>query len=120
MNGKAVRAVFDSPRVSWERNGKPAEFWGVNGSASVSGKTLTLTLTNPHLTQRRETEIRVRGARVASVKARALSNADIKAHNTFEKPNAVVTHVEAARVTTEGVIVSLAPASVTRLTMALQ
>lgn len=120
MNGNAVRAVFDSPRVNWDRNGKPAEFWGLNGSASMNGKTLTLTVTNPHLTQRRDTEVRVRGARVASVKVRALSNTNIRAHNTFERPEAVVPRDEPARLTADGISVSLAPASVTRLTIALQ
>lgn len=120
MNGKAVRTICDSPKVNWDRNGKSAEFWGVNGSASVTGKTLTLTVTNPHLTQRRDTEIRVRGPRVASVSARSLSNADIKAHNTFDQPNAVVPRDETARATPDGVAVSLAPASVTRLTIGLQ
>jgi alpha-L-arabinofuranosidase len=120
MNGKAVRTIFDSPRIKWDRNGKPAEFWGLNGSASVSGKTLTLTITNPHNTLRRETEIRVRGARAVSATARVLANVDIKAHNTFERPNAVVPRDETVRTTSNSLVATLAPASVTRLTIALQ
>lgn len=120
MNGKAVRAVFDSPRVSWERNGKTAEFWGINGSASITGKTLTLTVTNPHLALRREAAVHVRGSRVASASALVLSNNDVKAHNTFQNTNTVQPRKEPARVLPGGVVISLAPASVTRLTVALQ
>ncbi len=120
MNGKAVRTICDSPKVSWDRNGKPAAFWGVNGSASVTGKTLTLTVTNPHLTQRRETEIRLRGAKPVSAAVRVLAETDVKAHNTFERPKAVVPRDHTASIVGDSVAVSLAPASVTRLSITLQ
>ena len=66
MGGRAVRAVFSAPEVQYTRVDKPAEFWGLSGSASVNGKQLTLTVTNPHLSEPRETEIVVRGARASN------------------------------------------------------
>ena len=44
MGGRAVRAVFSAPEVQYTRVNKPAEFWGLSGSASVSGKQVTLTV----------------------------------------------------------------------------
>ena len=70
MREQSVRTVFSAPRVSYDRNGKPADMWGLNGSASVNGKMMTLTVTNPHMTDTRETAINTRGAKIASAKAR--------------------------------------------------
>jgi alpha-L-arabinofuranosidase len=66
--------------------GKPSDFRGLSDSASVKGKQLTVTVTNPHMTENRATEIMIRGARVASGTARVLSVSDVHAHNTFENP----------------------------------
>jgi hypothetical protein len=33
----------------------PATLWGLQGSASLSGKQVTLTVVNPHATEARET-----------------------------------------------------------------
>ncbi len=70
MGGRAVRALFSAPEARYTRVDKPAEFWGLGGSASVNGKQLTLTVTNPHASEARETEIVVRGARAGSAQAR--------------------------------------------------
>ena len=86
---QSVRAMIGAPKLTYERNGKPADFWGLNGSASVNGKLLTMTLTNSNVSETRETEIVVRGAKIASAKARVLSGKDVHAHNTFENPKAV-------------------------------
>ena len=56
-------ALFSAPEVQYTRVDKAAEFWGLSGSASINGKQVTLTVTNPHLTESREAEIAVRGAR---------------------------------------------------------
>jgi alpha-N-arabinofuranosidase len=62
---------------------------GLSGSASLNGKTLNLTVVNPHLTQPMTTEIAVRGATVASAKGTVLAEKDVHAHNDFAHPNAV-------------------------------
>lgn len=119
MGARSVRALFSAPEVSYTRVDKPAEFWGLSGSASVNGKQLTLTVTNPHMTEAREAEIAVRGARVQSAAARVLTAPDVHAHNSFENPRAVEPRDEQVRVTAGAVTYRFAPASVTRVSMTL-
>lgn len=119
MGAQSVRSVFSVPRLSYDRNGKPAEMWGLNGSASVNGKTMTLTVTNPHMSETRETAINIRGAKVASAKARVLSTKDVHAHNTFEDPRAVEPHDESVTTSGDSIIFKFAPASVTQFQIAL-
>ena len=120
MGGRAVRAVFSAPEVQYTRVDKPAEFWGLSGSASVNGKQLTLTVTNPHLSEPRETEIVVRGARAATAQATVLSTPDVHAHNTFANPTAVQPRNEPVTVSAGAISYRFAPASVTRLQVSLE
>lgn len=120
MGAQAVRAVFSAPRVGYTRNEKPADFWGLSGSASVSGKQLTVTVTNPHATETREAEIAIRGARASAVQARVLTAPDVHAHNTFENPRAVAARDVPATVGLNGMLAfGFPPASVTRLAITL-
>jgi alpha-L-arabinofuranosidase len=120
MGARAVRALFSAPQVRYTRVDKPAEFWGLAGSASVNGKQLTLTVTNPHLTEPRAAEVVVRGARVVSARARVLSERDVHAHNTFASPREVEPRDEAVNAGANGpIIYHFAPASVTRLSITL-
>jgi alpha-N-arabinofuranosidase len=66
------------------RDGKSASFWGLNGSASLKGKILTVTIVNADATLPREAQIVLRGANVRDATAQVLSGADILAHNTFD------------------------------------
>jgi hypothetical protein len=119
MDGQAVRALFSAPEIRYTRVDKPAEFWGLMGSASVNGKELTITVTNPHASETREAEIVVRGARVASGQARVLSATDVHAHNTFENPKAVEPHSEQLSPTAGALSFRFPPASVSRLSVTL-
>jgi alpha-N-arabinofuranosidase len=79
-----------------------------------------LTVTNPHLTEARETEIAVRGARVVSARARVLAERDVHAHNTFTNPREVEPRDETVNASGGGPFVyRFAPASVTRLSITL-
>jgi alpha-L-arabinofuranosidase len=119
MGAKNVRAVFSVPQIKYDRNGKSTDFWGLSGSASVKGKQLALTVTNPHMGEKRETEIVVRGARIASAAARVLSTGDVHAHNTFENPRAVEPRSETVTVKNDTLVFNFAPASVTLLQLNL-
>ncbi len=117
-----VRAEFSAPQVSYQRDKQPATFWGLNGSASLQDKTLTLTVVNPHATQPREAEIAVRGGSPSSVQATVLTNPDIHAHNTFDHPDVVsaVSQKVQGAIPGSGVLRYLfAPASVTKLSISL-
>ncbi len=113
MNAAAVRSEFFAEPIAYSRNSQPSTLVGLAGAASVSGKTLTLTVSNPHITEAHEAEINLRGAKVASGTARVLSG-DIHAHNTFENPTAVRPRDEKFEVKTP-LRFRFAPASVTRL-----
>jgi alpha-N-arabinofuranosidase len=117
----AVRTEFVAPQVSYVRKDNalkeiPMKFWGLNGSASISGKVVTLTAVNPDIKQARETEINLNGARIVSANARILSSNDIHARNSFENLNGLVPRNETVTIGAGGTLVyKFAPASVTRL-----
>ena len=89
QGARSVRTVVSSPGSSMTWSGKPAYLRGVNGSASLNGKRLTLTANNPSFDQSREAEIVVRGAAITSATAWVLSAPDVHAHNDFANPRAV-------------------------------
>lgn len=117
---QAVRAEFIAPRVSFTRAGKPADFWGLSGSASLNGKLLTLTAVNPDAKNGREAAINIRGARITAGAARVLSDPDIHAHNSFASPHALEPKDVRVNSGSGGELVyRFAPASVTRLQLTL-
>lgn len=120
QGAQGVRTVWSAPQVSWKnKQGEPRELFGLAGSASVSGKTLTLTVTNPALTDARETEIAVRGAATQSARATTLSARDVHEVNSFEHPDTVTPAT--ASVSARGSLFTFTfpPASVTKLELAL-
>ncbi len=119
QGGQAVRTIFSSPTVDYDRDGKPATFWGLKGSASIQNKELVLTAVNPHVSQARETEIGVRGATISSGRATVLTHADIHARNTFEQRNVV--NPQEQDLKGKGPILHwvFPPASVTKLVLTL-
>ena len=121
QGARAVRLVSSAPAVSWT-NGQQQErsLWGLNGSASVKGDVVTLTVTNPHLTEPREAEIAVRGATVRSATATTLAARDVHDHNTFEAPRTVVpTAAQAVAVGSSPLVYHFPAASVTKLEIAV-
>jgi alpha-N-arabinofuranosidase len=115
----AVRAEFSAPEVRYDRDGKPASFWGLKGSASVNGKTLTLTAANPDVSRPREAEIVLRGARAASAKAWVVTDSDIHAHNTFDHPDRVQTRTADVAVSGDTLHFTYPPASVVKIEVQL-
>jgi alpha-N-arabinofuranosidase len=119
QGGQALRTIFSCPTVDYDRDGKPASFWGLKGSASLRDKTLTLTVVNPHVSESRDVEITVRGASIRSGSSTTLANSDIHAHNTFEHRYVVVPRT--APVESKGRVLNyiFPPASVTKLALTL-
>ena len=120
QGGKALRTVFSAPNVSYDRDGKVASFWGLNGAASLHDKQLVLTVVNPDIKASRETEIGLRGASVRSGSVTTLTHSDIHAHNTFEQRNVVTPQSKALENGGRTVRYTFPPASVTKLTLALE
>jgi len=136
QGAQAVRVQFSVADISFPRKavkkqlsatgdeaivgGPNARLWGLNGSASLLGKTLTLTVVNPHLTDAHPAQIILRGPATASAaEAEVLGGEDVHAHNTFEQPDAVVTRKATATISGKVVQFTLPPSSVTRLTITL-
>jgi alpha-N-arabinofuranosidase len=89
MGATAVRTEFAATPVRYDRNGKPASLWALNGSASLAGRQLTVTVVNPHAEQALEAAITVHGASIEAGSGLVLTNADLHAHNDFEHPDVV-------------------------------
>jgi alpha-L-arabinofuranosidase len=119
QGGTAVRAEFSSPEVRYDRDGKPTAFWGLKGSASVKDKTLTLTAVNPDVSQAREAEIVLRGAKPASAKAWMMHESDIHAHNTLDEPDQVKSHSADVTVRADSLSFTFPPASVVKIEVQL-
>ncbi len=89
QNGQSVRVKFSAPVSSADKG-----LWGLNGSASLKGKTLYMTVVNPSLTEARETDIVIPGAKIQSVRTITFTEDDVRAHNNLKNPNAVKDPVE--------------------------
>src|SRR5438309_484551 len=113
----AVRAEFSSPQVTWQRLGKPTNFWSLKGSASVNGKIAVVTVVNADPHQARETAIAFRGGNPSNVKTTVLTDQDLHAHNTFEQPDRLRAKAgSSAAANGAEVHFTFPPASVTQVT----
>jgi alpha-N-arabinofuranosidase len=119
QGGTAVRAEFASPAVRYDRDGKPATVAGLRGSASLKGKTLTLTAVNPDVSQPREAEIFLRGVKAASAKASVVGESDIHAHNTLAEPDQVKTRTAEVAMRSGSLGFTFPPASVVKIVVEL-
>ncbi len=121
QGGRAVRTVWSAPQVSWtDQQGGTRDLWGLNGSASVRDRILTLTVTNPALAAARGAEIAVRGGTIASARATTLAAPSVHDVNAFDHPDVV--RPATADVATHGPVLacSFPPASVTKLEITLR
>jgi alpha-N-arabinofuranosidase len=120
QGGESLRTEFSAPAIHYDRDGQPASFWGLRGSASLHDKQLVLTAVNPSVNGALEAQIVVRGAGgVSSGKAMVLSSTDIHARNTFDNPNALVPKPAEVKVGSGAVSFRFPPASVVQLTLEL-
>ena len=119
QGGQSLQAQFSAPDVHYIRDGQPASFWGLQGSASRKGNVVTLTMVNPNVTQPSDTQIALNGATIASATGTVLAASDMHAHNTFDQPNAVKS-ASLGVTTGDGMLnVSLPAGSVTKLEIVL-
>ena len=58
----------------------------LSGSASIKGKTLTVTLTNPSLDSSVTTRIRLTSESIVEGQGRVLAHPEMTARNTFDRP----------------------------------
>ena len=120
QGGDSLRTIFSAPQAAYDRDGKPAKVWSLNGSASLKGKDLHLTVVNFHVSQSRKTEIIVRGASASSATASVLTHTDLHAYNSFDHRDVVLPQSTPVTLR-DGAIIhhTFPPASVTALTIHL-
>jgi alpha-N-arabinofuranosidase len=119
QGGESLRTEFSAPELGYDRDGQAARFWGLNGSASLRGKNLLLTVVNPHVSEPREAEIVLRGGAFSSGNVTTITHTDIHASNTFEHRDAVMP-VTAAMTGRERIVEVFPPASVSALAIQLR
>ena len=118
QGAQAVRAEFSAPEITYMRDGKAAGMWGLRGSVSRKGNTLTVTAVNPSADAPRQTEIVLHGGRAASATASVLTSTDLHAHNTFE--NQAFPQPKTSSVSVSPALsFTFPPASVTKLSIEL-
>jgi alpha-L-arabinofuranosidase len=119
QDAEAVRIEISAPDLHYQRDGKTADFWGLNGSASRKGNRLTLTVVNPSADGPRQAEVVLRGAAPASATAEVLTNADLRAHNTFENQPVTEPKPEPVSTNASSLQFTFPAASVTKLSLTL-
>lgn len=119
QGGQALRTIFSAPAINYDRDGKPASFWGLKGSASLRDKELTLTVVNPDVKEARDTQVVVRGAKIKAATATVLTNSDIHAHNTFADKDVVTPRTQYVDLTNDALSFRFPSASVTKLAVQL-
>ena len=119
QGGQSLRAEFGARDIHYDRDGKSASFWGLSGSASIKGKTLTLTMVNPSVTAALETQVALVGGTATSATGVVLASSEMHAHNTFDEPDAVKSASLAVSVAGEMLTVTIPAASVTKLEVLL-
>ncbi|HPC94350.1 MAG TPA: alpha-L-arabinofuranosidase C-terminal domain-containing protein [Sedimentisphaerales bacterium] len=112
QKGQSLRTVFSAPEIRQGNSALP----GLAGSASLHGKRLVLTVVNPSITEIREAQILIPGATIRTAAVRTLSHTDIRAHNSFENPDALVPLDGQASATGTDLVYTFPPASVVRMT----
>ena len=97
-----------------------ARIAGLSGSASIREKRMTVTLTNPTLTDAAPTRIVLAGgARASEVKASILTHADMRATNSFAHPDEVKPAAHQAAVEGAAIRVNVPKQSVVALDVLL-
>lgn len=114
-----LRTEVSAPWLRYSAYGKEETFWGLNGSASRSGKTVNVTLVHPDLEQPKEVELAIRGGSSTSASAMVLASDDMHAHNSFAQPNAVTTRALECTVRDGTVHLRMPPASVAAIQVQL-
>jgi len=103
----------------WRTTFAVAGMWGLRGSASRKGNTLTLTVVNPSADATREAAVVLRGARASSATASVLTSSDLHAHNTLENQAFPEPKTDSVRVSQPVLSFTFPPASITKLRIEL-
>jgi alpha-N-arabinofuranosidase len=113
QGGESVRTSFETDEITFTSDGIEQRLFGLNGSASLKDGILTLSVVNPHASQPTEATVRLRGGAATTASVTTLASEDLRAHNTFDQPNALVPQTRALRLDADNWSYTFPPASVT-------
>lgn len=116
---KSLRIDVQSPELTFKAAGQDRKLFQVAGSASRSGKTLTVTLAHTHTERPAEIALRLEGGSAKELKHTVLTHKELNAHNTFDRPDDVVPQAVGTRGEGAELRLMLPPASVNRLVVVL-
>jgi alpha-L-arabinofuranosidase len=120
MGGKLVPVRIDLPEMPIPILEGSARLPRLSGSASIRDKSLTVTLTNPSLQESVATRIRVSGgARLREARATVLTHEDMRAANTFERPDEVGLAALAAQVSGDTATLTIPAPAVVAISLQL-
>jgi len=126
QGGQFIPTHFDAPTISYDWKGTPSWYEiqskalnSLSGSASLKGKTLTLTVVNPHVSESREARINLGDARARSAQMTVMRHEEIHAQNTFDHPNVLKPIELALKVQGSSFITEFTAASINRLSLEL-
>lgn len=120
QGAESLRARVEAEAASFTAGGKTHELPGLMGSASRHAGALLLTLVNPRLSAPLEVEIALGdGAEARDAVATVLTHPDCHAHNTFEAPDTLAPRSAPMEASGRQFVVTLAPQSVTALSIRL-
>ena len=111
---QGVRSSFSAPAIRYQRDGKPCVL-GVEGLGLDAGKSLTLTVVNPHVGEPRNRDLAVRRQERSREPSLSLANSDIHAYNSFQHRDVVVLRTSQLKVAGATLVLTFPPASVTTL-----
>jgi len=113
MGARLLPMKIQAPDLQVPSLNGTARLTGLSGSASIRDRRVTVTLTNPSLDS--AITARIRTGQVSEAKGVVLTHPEMRAMNTFSKPDEVKPAPIAVKVTRGVVEVSLPPKSVTAL-----
>ena len=114
QGAQGIGVEIASPVAEFKVGAEKRTFPTLLGSASMSGKTIHISVVNTDLHRAIEAQIDL-GMKVKGGKATVLTAKDIHAHNTFEKPNEVVPTTSPLSVSGSPLKHTFPPASITVL-----
>jgi len=89
QNGQSLRAQLAAPVVEFTAGSQQRQLPRLAGSASLSGRILTVTASNQSQTDALDTRVYVDGGMVKNARLTLLGGSEIRAHNHFTQPDAV-------------------------------
>ena len=117
---ESLRTQVEAEDISFTAGSRTHHLPGLIGSASRHGDALLLTLVNPRLAIPLEVEVTLRdGAEARDGAATVLTHEDCHAHNTFDAPETLAPRSSPVKASGHQFTLTLAPQSVTALSLRL-